>query len=217
MVPLPNMVGSQTHLTASPHSFTRVRTCTCTCTAASRCPPRRREFRAARPTGHPSGSRHNRTHRARLRVVRQLSCRTSRCPTSSVSPPAHELPSTARPRLAMLDSSCGLTAAHREHAVRQLTELFRALYGALTDFLLFPAPRYGRARAWASIGRRGEYGRWLRRASDESLLIFGVVYNVLWFFLVLYVEPTCGVLSATVNQAPRSGSSVRDKHFIRFV
>ena len=159
MVLLPNMVGAQTHLSASPHSLTRVRTCTCTCTAASQCPPRRRELRAAWPTDHPSGSRHNRTHRARLRVVRQLSCRTSRCPTSSVSPPAHELPSTARPRLAVLASSCGLTAAHREHAVRQPAELFRALDGALTDFVLFPAPRYRRARARAAIGHRGEYGR----------------------------------------------------------
>ena len=76
-------------------------------------------------------------------------------------------------------------------------------------------PRYGRARTRAAIGReggygrRGEYGRGCRRASDESTRFRCCVY-ILWFFLVLYehsgVEPYCGVLSLTYNQTPRAGS-----------
>ena len=48
----------------------------------------------------------------------------------------------------------------------------------------------------------------------QMSILFGVVYIVLWFLLVLYehagVEPTCGILSLPVNQAPRAGSSVQN-------
>lgn len=118
----------------------------------------------------------------------------------------------------MFYSSCGLVAAHRQQVVRRPAALFRALGGALTEFLHLLAPRYTLTRA--GIGRGANPG-WGFGELYMSLLLFGVVSIVLWFFLVLYehsgVEPTCGVLSLTVNQAPRAGSSVQDKSFDIFV
>ena len=73
-------------------------------------------------------------------------------------PHAHDLPFTAGPCFAVLDGSCGLAPAHFEQAVRQPAELFRTLDGALTDFLLFLEPRYGRARTRAAIEPGAEYG-----------------------------------------------------------
>lgn len=110
--------------------------------------------------------------------------------------------STAEPRLAVLDASYGFAAAHFKQAQRRPAALFRGLGGALTEFLLLLAPRYGRTRARAAIERGVNTGAGCEEL-QMSLLFFGVVCIVLCFFPVHYkhtdVELTCGVLLLTVN------------------
>ena len=86
--------------------------------------------------------------------------------------------------------------------------LLCALGRALTKLLLLLAPRYGRSRAGFE-------------ELHMSLLLFGVVYIALRFFLVHYehsvVVPTYGVLSLSVNRPRCAGSLVQDKPFGRFM
>ena len=134
------------------------------------------KLRAARPTAHPSSigctGPADLAH-ASLRVVRPLPYRTTRWPTSSAFPPC---------TLPALQS----WAAHREQAVRQPAVLFRTLDGALTDFFLCLAPRYGRARTREAIERGAEYGR----SSVSFILCCGSSFR---FVDTQYsgVEPTC--------------------------
>ena len=167
-------------------------------------------LRAAQPTSHPSSIRHTRARRSHSRSLTH--CSTTSLPPHAlahffgVAPMHTTCPSQLGPRFAVLNGNCGLAPAHHEQAVQRPADLFHTLYSVLTDFLLFLAPRYGRARtAQAAIERGAEYGRSLVLFISCCNSSFTQVWNRL-----------ARVQSLTVNRSSRRFLA-QSKPFIIFV
>ena len=225
MIVLPNMLGSQFFLTRIPvladhiphlHMYVHAVHHSVHLTGVSHesCDPRLiRPATVAPEPAVPIHARH-----ADLRVVRQLSCPNSSCPTSSV------LPHCTRPALQCWATPCRARrqlhpSGHTERAsctttrgaVSRSADGILVLAGALICSCTYAGSYWGRRRMRARVSK----GLQLRSTPFWCHVYCAGVLPCALRTL------GCGTdlrrLLLTVNQAPRVGSSVQDKLFVIFV